>query len=72
MNNHGQVGEALYVKYSSNQWFKETGDKYPHGYVITPEEFGEKYGVSVVSIHIDDTTQGRYECVCEFGVEVYE
>lgn len=67
MNNHGQVGEALYLKYSSNK-FKGT----KHGDILSVEYLNNCRGVCAsVPIHIDDSTEGNYECVCEFGTEIH-
>lgn len=64
-NNHGKVGEALYLKFTPMQFYNLTGKMYKHGTILN-----EEINASV-PIHIDETTKGNYECICEFGVEVY-
>jgi len=65
-DNHGKVGKALYIKYSRN--------KFPYKSVNGKEvKDGDIFDLdnALIPIHIDDTTQGEYECVCEFGTEIY-
>lgn len=71
MSNHGKVGNVLYVKYSPQKFFELSGDLYEDGYVISVEEFNSKYGAASCPIHIDSNTQGNYEVVCEYGVELH-
>ena len=74
-SNHGKVGKALYIKYTVdkfNEHFSEPQD-IKDGDVFTPEELENKFFrvSSIIPIHIDNTTQGEYECVCEFGTEIW-
>lgn len=73
MSNHGKVGKSLYLKFTSERWFEQTGDNCPHGTIISMDEFNKNHGyrIAKIPIHIDNTTQGTYECVCEDGTEVY-
>lgn len=64
-------GEVQYIKYTSETFEKLTKDKLSNGSVVSVDEFNQKYGGTSVPIHIDDSTQGNYECVCEFGIEVH-
>jgi len=66
-DNHGKVGEALYIKL--------TADKFPYksvnGKAVVDGDIFTNLRNSAVPIHIDNNTQGEYECVCEFGTEVH-
>lgn len=61
-NNHGKVGEALYLKYSPQKFFELSNEQYKDGEVIRDR---------TVPIYIDINTQGNYECVCEYGIEIH-
>lgn len=74
-SNHGKVGEALYIKFTTdkfNQCFLLPQD-IKDGDIYSLEEVSKKFKgiISSVPIHIDNTTQGEYECVCEFGTEIH-
>jgi len=65
-DNYGKVGKALYLKYAV--------DKFPLKTVNGKEvKDGDIYNLenALAPIHIDNTTQGEYECVCEFGTEIH-
>ena len=67
-NNHGKVGRALYLKFTLEKfpYKKINGAKVKDGDI-----FNDLDGRNAVPIHIDNTTQGEYECVCEFGTEIH-
>jgi hypothetical protein len=72
-NNHGKVGEALYLKYTLENFNKsfKNNVNYEDKTELSINELS-KYGLwSAVPVLIDKNTQGNYECVCEFGVEVH-
>lgn len=73
MSNHGQVGKTLYMKFTSEKFkSKIKNGEFKHGDILSIEDLNNMPGISSsISIHIDDNTQGNYECVCEFGTEVY-
>ena len=73
MSNHGQVGEALYLKYTSEKLpLKVKNKQFKHGDILSVEYLNKFTGLSSsVPIHIDDNTKGKYECVCEFGIEIW-
>jgi hypothetical protein len=66
MSNHGQVGKALYLKFTVNKFFYKSidGKEIKDGDILNIEN-------SLIPIHIDNKTQGEYECVCEFGTEIH-
>jgi hypothetical protein len=72
-DNHGQVGEALYIKYTSDKLpFRVKGKTFEHGDVLSVDYLNSLSGMCTsVPIHIDDNTQGNYECVCQFGTEIW-
>jgi hypothetical protein len=77
-SNHGQVGVALYIKFTAMKFLSITSkaraeDVYD-GQVFYPEDkILIEYGISSsVPIYIDNNTQGDYEVVCDHGVEVHE
>lgn len=71
-NNHGEVGEALYVKMTKEKFEKMLGKSTPfENNQILTEEILDQYGISSIPVHLDENTQGEYECVCEFGVEIH-
>jgi hypothetical protein len=63
-NNHGKVGEALYLKFTPEEFYKLSNEKHEHGEIF-------EHCNAAVPIHIDEKTEGNYECVCEFGTEVH-
>lgn len=73
-SNHGLVGKALYLKFSI-AYCKSMGlDRYfelKDGMLLTPKELQIAGACSSVDVHVDESTKGKYECVCEFGTEVY-
>ena len=73
MNNHGKVGKALYLKYTSEKLpFRVKDRQFKHGDILSMDYLNKISGVSAsVPIHIDDNTKGKYECVCEFGIEIW-
>lgn len=66
-SNHGKLGKALYLKF--------TVDKFPYkkvdGSLVKDGDVYNNLDNASVPVHIDDTTKGNYECVCEFGVEIH-
>lgn len=73
--NHGKVGEALYLKFTVdkfNQCFKDP-QNIKDGDIFSVEECDKRFNgfYAFIPIHIDNTTQGNYECVCEFGTEIH-
>ena len=73
MSNHSQVGKALYLKYTTEKFPIKVDDdrEFKHGDILSVEYLNNINGVtSLIPIHIDDNTQGNYECVCEFGTEI--
>ena len=73
MNNHGKVGEALYLKFTPQKLsFRIKNKQFKHGDILSTEYLNNLPGMgSLIPIHIDDNTQGNYECVCEFGTEIW-
>jgi hypothetical protein len=63
-SNYGQVGKALYFRFTSDKFKKLSGKVLELG-VYEIEE-------NSVPIHIVESTQSDYECVCEFGTEIHE
>ena len=63
-SNYTKVGEALYLKFTSEKFQKISGKSFGIG-IYEIEE-------SSVPIYIVESTQGDYECVCEFGTEIHE
>ncbi|MFB5758978.1 hypothetical protein [Paenibacillus medicaginis] len=72
-NNHGQVGEALYLKFTSEKMQERCPNyKFENGQFLNAEELNKMPGVIAgVGVQIDDDTQGEYECVCEYGTEIW-
>jgi len=66
-SNHGKVGKALYIKY--------TVDKFPlkivDGKEVKDGDVFPNLPNAIIPVYIDNTTQGEYECVCEFGTEIW-
>lgn len=73
-DNHGKVGEVLYIKMTPENFddlFKNreiTLDKT----TLSVEKLEGDYGVvSPIPIMVDEETQGDYEFVCENGIEIH-
>lgn len=71
MSNHGKVGKALYVKFTPEKLLERMKGDFKHGDILNIEYLQTKNVWSSVPIHIDENTQGEYECVCEFGTEIW-
>jgi hypothetical protein len=77
-SNYGKVGDALYVKMTE----KTFSDKASRGFhlikdmtVFTPEQINSGFFGAIatgIPICIDNNTQGDYEVVCEYGIEIHE
>lgn len=66
-DNHGKVGKALYLKFTVDKFFySKVNDK-----EVKDGDIFNNLPNSAVPIHIDNTTQGNYECVCEYGTEIH-
>ncbi|MCR8994721.1 hypothetical protein [Brevibacillus laterosporus] len=73
-SNHGKVGYPLYVKFTVDAFIslsKANPEDVYDGKVFSAEEMMKKYHCSSVPVHIDNTTKGDYEVVCEFGTEIH-
>lgn len=70
-NNHGKVGEALYLKFTPEKFKELSGGEHKHGEILSSEQSWKLYGATGIPVHIDKDTKGNYECVCEFGTEVH-
>lgn len=70
-SNHTKVGKALYLKFTPEKFTKISRCESISG---QPWEVGKVYNLEECSvpIHIVQSTQGDYECVCEFGTEIHE
>jgi hypothetical protein len=62
--NHGKVGEALYLKFTPEVFYKLSKEKHENGEIFDHQN-------ASVPVHIDKDTQGDWECVCENGVEIH-
>lgn len=78
-DNHGKVGECLYIRFTVDKFKEQAGNRIvseigevQDGDVYDIDYLNNLGGISTsVPIHIDNDTQGNYEAVCEFGVEVH-
>jgi len=66
-DNHGKVGKALYLKFTVDKFFYKS----VNGEEVTDGDIYNNLPNAAVPIHIDNNTQGEYECICEFGTEVH-
>lgn len=71
--NHGKVGEALYVKMTLDAFNTKAGAdiNVPNLTQLEPEQIAQYRVTTTVPIVIDESTKGNYEVVCEHGVEIY-
>ncbi|MET3505477.1 hypothetical protein [Halalkalibacter oceani] len=77
MNNHGKVGEAVLLKFTSAKINEMCGKsesiKFPNKTTLSPEELSQFFSglSSALPVLIDEDTKGDYEVVCKHGVEVH-
>jgi hypothetical protein len=75
-SNHDKAGKVLYVKFTVDGFNKmfETPQDVKDGDIFDIYEFNKRFKgmYTCVPVHIDNSTQGIYEVVCEAGIGIWQ
>jgi len=66
----GKLGECIYLRFTPNYVKKTTGKDAEIKFYLA-DDFDKKFGgMSSVPIEVAEDVEGKYEAVCEYGIEI--